>query len=79
MDCHEAIDMMGDAIDGHLPPALQSGFDEHMAECRPCATYLGHLKTIRTVLQHLPREGGTSPHRQELLDAYRKVFESDAE
>lgn len=78
MDCHEAIDLMGDAIDGRVPLALRSGFDEHMAECRPCATYLGHLKTLRAALQHMPREG-TSPHRQALLDAYREAFESDAE
>lgn len=79
MDCHEAIDLMGDAIDGRLPPALQSGFDEHMVECRPCAAYLGHLNTMRALLQHMPREEGTSPHRQALLDAYRKAFESDTE
>jgi anti-sigma factor RsiW len=74
MDCFEAIDLMGDAVEGRLVAARRPGFDEHMAECIPCATYFEHLRITREALQHLPPEGGTNPNLDSLLRAYRKEF-----
>jgi hypothetical protein len=75
MDCYEAIDVMGDAVEGRLKSHLRSSFDEHIHECRPCASYLDNLRVTREALRHLPPEGGTSPRRQELIDAFRKEFQ----
>jgi len=73
MTCQEAIDVMGDALEGVLQPALRSGFEEHMAECQPCATYFEHLGLTRGALRHL-RYGGTSPRRAELIEEFKRAF-----
>ena len=72
MDCYEAIDVMDEAIEGRLDPALRAGFQEHMDECRSCGTYLQHLRLVREALQLQRPEGETSPRREELLDAFRR-------
>ena len=73
MTCQEAIDVMGEALEGRLQP----GFEEHMAECAPCATYLGHLRVTREALRHLPPEGGTNPQREQLIEAFKREFDAD--
>jgi hypothetical protein len=77
MNCQQAIDVMEDAIEGHLQPALRAGFEEHVFECVPCGTYLEHLRLTRQALQLLRRSGGTSPHRKELIEAFKKEFDRE--
>jgi len=72
MNCHEAIDVMGDAVEGRLQAALRQGFEEHITECAPCRTYLEHLRLTRKALRSLPA-GGTSPRREELIENFRRV------
>jgi len=77
MTCQEAIDLMGEAVEGRLQPVMRSPFDEHMAECTPCATYLQHLRVTIEALQHLPREEASIPRRTELIETFRLTFDSD--
>ena len=77
MTCQEAIDVMGEALDGRLQPAFRPRFQEHMAECGPCATYLEHLRVTRNALRHLPPEGGKNPRREQLIEAFRREFDAD--
>lgn len=72
MTCQEAIDVMGDAAEDLLAPALRSGFEEHMAECRPCATYFQHLRLTRDALRGLAREDAAPPQREGLLREFRR-------
>ena len=74
MNCRDAIDVMDDAIEGLLPPDVRAGFEDHILECGPCGTYLEHLLVTRRALKTLPGEPGTSLHRRELLEAFRKEF-----
>jgi len=74
MTCQEAIDVMGEALEGRLPADLRPDFDEHMAECPPCATYLQHLQVTRNALLRLGAENGSNTRRQELIDAFRREF-----
>jgi len=79
MTCQEAIDVMGEAVEGCLVPGLRPGFDEHIAECHPCATYFEHLHLTRRALRSMPHEGGTSPRRSELIEKFRKEFEREGD
>ena len=72
MTCQEAIDVMGDAVEQRLAPEVQPGFDEHMDECRPCATYFQHLVLTRGVLRGLPGERPAHAQRDELLRRFRR-------
>jgi anti-sigma factor RsiW len=75
MNCHDAIDIMDEAIEGRLDAARRAGFEEHMEECRPCGTYLQHLRLVREAL-HLQRlEEDARPRREELLEAFRMEFD----
>jgi len=79
MDCIEAIDVMGIAAEDRLEPGLVAGFEEHLAECRSCATYYDQLRHTRQTLRSLPRDDRPShPGRQALLDHFRKQFGGDA-
>lgn len=77
MTCQEAIDVMGDAVEDRLAVQFRPGFDEHMAECRPCATYFEQLRLTRDALRALPRERGADAHRDALLREFRERFGRD--
>ncbi|MGH7729787.1 MAG: anti-sigma factor family protein [Candidatus Eiseniibacteriota bacterium] len=72
MNCQEAIDLMGDAIDGCLAPDAVVGLDDHLAECPPCRHYLDQLRLTRQALGHLPAPGGAGRRRDELIEKFRK-------
>jgi anti-sigma factor RsiW len=76
VNCRQAIDIMGGAIDGNLQPTLRIRFEKHITECAPCGTYLEHLHLTRKALQLVARSGATSPHREELIEAFRRGSDS---
>ena len=79
MNCHEAIDVMGDAAEDRLDARYCSGFREHMEECPACATYYGQLRLTRQALRSIaPADPGSPPKRSELLERFRREFEGPA-
>jgi anti-sigma factor RsiW len=79
MTCHQAIDVMGEEVEGCLPPALRAGFDAHMAECSPCATYLAHLRLAREAVRHLPVGATSDDRRTQLIAEFKREFGHDAD
>ena len=77
MNCYEAIDLMGDALEGRLAADARPGFDEHIGECAACRTYLDQLRVTRATLGRLPRRPATSPQRSDLLATFRKESRAD--
>lgn len=75
MDCIEAIDVMGDAVESRLDRWLRMPFDRHLTECGPCRTYFAQLRITRAALQNLPPERGVHPRRGALIDAFRTEYE----
>jgi anti-sigma factor RsiW len=78
MNCHEAIDVMDDAIEGRLDAERRAGFNEHMVECRACGTYLEHLRMVRVALQLQRDDAVVHPRRDELIRTFEKEFEQDS-
>ncbi len=74
MTCQDAIDVMGEALEDRLLPELRPHFDAHLQACRPCAGYFEHLRITREALRALPRERGTAPGRERLLEAFLRRF-----
>ncbi len=72
MNCYEAIDLMADALEGHLDAGVRPGFEEHLGECPPCRTYHQQLGATLKTIERLPGTKETSPHRSELIDRFRK-------
>ena len=71
MNCYEAIDLMGDALENRVPSPSRPGFDEHLGECPACRVYLEQLRTTVCALAHLPRRRDTGALTSELLAAFR--------
>lgn len=74
MNCYEAIDLMGDSIEGQLAGDAQAGLAEHLEECAACRTYFEQLRLTCRALENLPRPGGTSHGRAELIEGFRSEF-----
>lgn len=74
MNCYEAVDLMGDALEGTLAAALRDGFDGHLAECRPCRVYMEQLVLTRGALGRAGDPPRTSPHRDDLIAEFRRRF-----
>lgn len=74
MNCYEAIDVMGEAIEGTLPDAQRAGLDGHLDECRPCRVYMEQLVLTRQALGRLRAPDAPPAGREELLRRYRGVF-----
>ena len=72
MECKEAIDVMDMALEECLEPVLRAPFAEHMDECPPCHNYFEQLRMTRAALRNLPKDGGTSPRRAELIDRFKR-------
>lgn len=71
MNCREAIDVMGEAVEG-AAFTTWPGFEEHLRDCAPCRNYLDQLRMTRRALRLLSKERGEAPNRQELIDRFRK-------
>jgi hypothetical protein len=77
MNCHEAIDVMGDAAEDRLDARYCAGFREHVADCPPCAAYYEQLRLTRQALKDLaPSDSVSPPKRSELLERFHREFEN---
>jgi hypothetical protein len=74
MNCYEAIDLIGEALENRLSPESRAGFDEHIEECSVCSTYLDQLRMTLLALERLPRPRETSPWRPELIAAFQREW-----
>lgn len=76
LTCKELVEVVTDYLEGRLPPAERVRFEEHVAFCSWCRTYLDQMReTVR--LTGTLREDNLSPEaRDGLLRAFRDWKES---
>jgi anti-sigma factor RsiW len=70
MTCAEFVELVTAYLEGTLPIEQREAFDEHMALCPGCDTYLAQFRTTIDLLGELPEESLPSPARERLLDAF---------
>jgi predicted anti-sigma-YlaC factor YlaD len=78
MECYEAIDLMGDALEDRLAPDARQGLQGHLDECPVCRNYLDQIRVTRDALGHLPPPRAGHGRRDELIDRFRKEFDAGA-
>lgn len=70
MTCQELVELVTAYLDGSLPADQRAEFDDHLAVCRGCETYVEQIRATIDVLGQMPPESLTGTARQRLLDAF---------
>ena len=71
MPCQELVELVSDYLEDRLSPDDRLRFEQHLAACDACRTYMEQFRqTIRT-LGKLPEESLGPEAQKTLLDAFR--------
>jgi hypothetical protein len=71
LTCAEVVEIVTEYLEGGLTVADRDRFEEHLAFCGSCLTYLDQMRETISGLGELPQEK-LSPHLQaELIAAFR--------
>jgi predicted anti-sigma-YlaC factor YlaD len=71
MTCKELVELVTEYLEGTLSTLDCTRFDEHLAECPACRTYLQQMRQTIRVVGRLPEESLSTDSREELLRAFR--------
>jgi anti-sigma factor RsiW len=73
LDCIVAVEQVTDYLEGALHPQLRTQFEQHLAACPPCVTY---LRQLRKQIEASEKLGETKPPpdevKQKLLELFRR-------
>ncbi|HWH52478.1 MAG TPA: zf-HC2 domain-containing protein [Gemmatimonadaceae bacterium] len=72
MTCKELVELVTDYLEGALPPATRARFDEHLAGCPFCTTYLEQMRQTVKTLGALPDASIPPAALDALLGHFRK-------
>lgn len=71
MTCRELVDVITEYLEGTLAHADRARFEEHLGECRYCATYLDQMRDTIVALGELCEDSISAAARAELVEAFR--------
>ena len=71
MTCKELVELVTEYLEGTLSSLDCARFEEHLAECPGCRTYLQQMRQTIRVLGQLPEESLSPDCKEELLRAFR--------
>jgi anti-sigma factor RsiW len=69
--CAEVVELVTAYLDGRLVPTDAERFEEHLALCDGCATYLEQIRVSIAALGELRTDDMPSALRESLLEAFR--------
>ena len=71
LSCQELVELVTDYLEGALPSELQQRFDQHIAHCSGCQTYLEQMRATIRATGELSVESLSPEAERTLLDAFR--------
>lgn len=71
LTCRELVELVTDYIEGALPPDQQARFEQHLAMCNGCRTYIDQMRTTIMLTGTLVEEHVSPAARRDLLEAFR--------
>ena len=71
MTCQELVELVTQYLDGTLSPMDRARFEEHLAVCPYCRTYLEQMQHTISALGKLTEESIAPQTREELLQLFR--------
>lgn len=72
LTCKELVELITDYLEGVLPAAEHARFDEHLAGCPFCRTYLEQMRQTIDTVGHLPEESVEPSALNALLAHFRR-------
>jgi anti-sigma factor RsiW len=71
LSCQELVELVTDYLEGALPDELRDRFDEHIAHCTGCRTYVEQMRLTISTTGTLTPESLSPEVENALLDAFR--------
>ena len=71
LTCREVVELVTDYLEEALSPAKQAQFEEHVADCPGCTTYIAHVQQTIAMLRSLSDEPMFPQTKEELLQVFR--------
>lgn len=71
MNCQDLVELVTAYFEGTLPHAERQRFEDHLAACPGCRTYVGQMRRTVWALGALPEESIPPDARDALLQAFR--------
>jgi len=71
MTCQELVELVTEYLDGTLSPMDRARFEEHLAVCPYCRTYLEQMQQTISAVGKLTEESIAPQTREELLQLFR--------
>lgn len=71
LSCQELAELVTDYLEDALPPDERARFEEHLAECVNCETYLDQMRATVELTGSLPAAAITPEAEEALLHAFR--------
>jgi predicted anti-sigma-YlaC factor YlaD len=71
LTCQELVELVSDYLDGALDRETTDRFEQHVALCRGCETYLDQMKETVSLLGEIPLETLSEEMQATLLRTFR--------
>ena len=71
MSCKELVELITEYLEGSLPPEDKARFEQHLAFCDWCRTYLEQMRLTIHTLGELSEESIPEGVKAELLEVFR--------
>ena len=71
LSCQELVELVTDYLEGALPKELHTRFDEHIAHCTGCSTYVEQMRLTIAATGSLTLESISPEAERTLLAAFR--------
>jgi anti-sigma factor RsiW len=72
LTCKEMVELVTDYLEGALPPAIRSRFDQHLNACDPCVIYIEQMRQTIATLGKLPEESIPASALDTLREHFRR-------
>jgi anti-sigma factor RsiW len=77
MPCRDLVELVTDYLEDRLSARDKARFEEHLAQCELCRTYLDQFRQTIRILGRLPEESLSNEARDALLGAFKNWSRND--
>ena len=71
LSCQEVVELVTDYLEQALLPETESQFEEHIAKCPGCNTFLEQVQQTIMMLRKLSEQEAFPETKQDLLEIFR--------